>query len=144
MTQLAGKRFVPIVDEKQHKYKLYLSPAQHNEGVDGRDLLKYLEHERIIDRCLSPMDIVVLDWIARPATYPVEFRKSPVYLWKYLLTYSPPHRTPRFSWESVVIPPHQTPVLCLFWNENNELEFRMTPLWGYFGSDHPALIRKAT
>jgi len=50
--------------------------------MKGFDLEKYLEESGLIKRCLSLEDEVVKGWLANPATYPEEFKKKAVFLWK--------------------------------------------------------------
>lgn len=70
-----------IVSEKG--YELYLAPGQKNGGwVKGFDLEKYLQEEKLIERAFSLEDELVKGWLANPATYPEEFGKKAIFLWK--------------------------------------------------------------
>ncbi|OGI91788.1 MAG: hypothetical protein A2843_00935 [Candidatus Wildermuthbacteria bacterium RIFCSPHIGHO2_01_FULL_48_27b] len=64
-------------------FELYLTPRQKNGGsVTGFDLEKHLQRSMRFDRCFSLDDEVVKGWLANPATYPEEFKKRMVFLWK--------------------------------------------------------------
>src|SRR3989344_524627 len=62
---------------------LYLAPAQKISGwVIGFDLEKHLQETKLINRCFSLGDEVVKGWLANPATYPEEYKRKVVFLWK--------------------------------------------------------------
>ena len=64
-------------------FRLYLAPGQQNGGwMKGFDLEKHLEETKLIDRAYSLEDELVKGWIANPSTYPEEFKKKAVFLWK--------------------------------------------------------------
>jgi len=130
--KLVAGRLQSIVDGERQLFELYLSPAQSSGGTDGYDLLRHLTQSGFINRCHSLTSIVIAYWEAYPSTYyPLEFRQSTVYLWKYV-------DDSIYRGGAEVRPC----VPCLVW-ENNKLTRKQTKLLDLFGADQPALIDKA-
>ena len=74
-------------------YELYLAPGQQNGGaMNGFDLEKHLEETNLIERAYSLDDEIVKGWIANPSTYPEEFKRKAVFLWKSKQEASCPRR----------------------------------------------------
>ncbi|MEQ1561132.1 MAG: hypothetical protein ABL899_00250 [Nitrospira sp.] len=67
---------------EKRTFELYLSPKQKGGWISGFDLESHLEEEKLTDRTFSLEDELVKGWLADPSTYPEEFKKKAVFLWK--------------------------------------------------------------